>query len=661
MRATSKNKADSRTARRRAEVRNRVLFGSDVIGWTIIPFIALGLRLGDFGSAPSHLPHLAAFIAVAIPCKVAALRMAGLYRRYWRYASIDELGLIVLAMLGAGLVCATLYGILVAPLLPFEPVLPHTVLILDALLSLMYVGGTRYAIRMSDHLRRGGHGTAARERVLVIGAGNAGMMIAKELRANPQLEMEVVGFIDDNEAKHGKTIQGVEVFGGREVIAQAALSCGADKAIIAMPTASGAVIRELRDICRKAKLSTKTIPGVFEILSGRVSVTQLRDVQIDDLLRRKPVQTNQSAVAELVSGMTVLVTGAGGSIGSEICRQVANLGAEELVLLGHGENSIFEIHQELLSKNPGLTVVPVIADTRDASRIRRVFETLRPQAVFHTAAHKHVPLMELNPEDAVSNNVLGTQNVVEACEAIGVDHFVFISTDKAVNPANVMGATKLIGEMLVHDAAVRTDGAYVSVRFGNVLASSGSVVPLFQKQIVAGGPITVTHPDMTRYFMTIPEAVQLVLQAAAIGRGGETFILDMGEPVKIVDLARDLVQLSGFQVDRDIDIVFTGLRPGEKLSEQLYTTGENVAQTEHEKIVVVRNGTQPVVLSDRLSELLDAARSGDSLRLRHRLADMVPGYSDGASPEKTQPEMAKAHARKSDPSTTQRQSPAARA
>ena len=634
MEATSRNKADSRSAGRRAKVRNRVLFGSDLIGWTIIPFIALGLRLDDFGFAQSYLPHLAAFIAVAIPCKVAALRMTGLYRRYWRYASIDELGLIVVAMLGAGLACATLYGFLVAPLLPFEPALPRAVLILDALLSLMYVGGTRYAIRMSDHLRRSGHGPA-RERVLVIGAGNAGMMIAKELRANPQLEMEVVGFIDDNEAKHGKTIQGVEVFGGREVIAQAALSCGADKAIIAMPTASGAVIRELRDICKKAKLSTKTIPGVFEIISGTVSVTQLRDVQIEDLLRRPPVSTDQRAVAELVKGMTVLVTGAGGSIGSEICRQVARLGAEELILLGHGENSIFEIHQELLSKHPGVSVVPVIADTRNARRIGRVFETYRPQAVFHAAAHKHVPLMELNPEEAVSNNVMGTQNVVAASEQVGVDHFVLISTDKAVNPANVMGATKLLGEILVREAAFRSGGAYVSVRFGNVLASSGSVVPLFKKQIAAGGPVTVTHPDITRYFMTIPEAVQLVLQAAAMGTGGETFILDMGEPVKIVDLARDLIHLSGFEEGRDIDIAFIGLRPGEKISEQLYTTGENLVPTAHDKIVVVRNGNRQPAPAARIADLVEAAEGGDNLRIRRLLEEIVPGYPERKATRKS--------------------------
>ncbi len=613
-----------------AGVKNRVFLAADVIGWVIIPFLALGLRLDEVQSAAEYLPHIAVFLAIAIPAKLTALWMNGLYRRYWRYASVDELGLIVFAVVAAGVVTALVYFAVAVPILPFEHSLPKSVPVIDALLSLIYVGGTRYTIRVAEHLRYRGQRDHARDRVLIVGAGGAGTMIARELRSNPQLEMELVGFIDDNKAKHGNTIQGVPVIGGRDAIAAAAHDYGANKAIIAMPTASGSVIREIRDVCNQAHLTTKTIPGVFEILSGRVSVTQLRDVQIEDLLRRKPVDTDQRALAELVHGMTVVVTGAGGSIGSEICRQVARLGADELILLGHGENSIFEIHQELVAKNPGVTVVPVIADARDAARISRIFETFRPQAVFHAAAHKHVPLMELNPEEAVTNNVLGTKNIVAAAEQVGVDRFVLISTDKAVNPANVMGATKLLGEALVHDAAIRTNAPFVSVRFGNVLASSGSVVPLFKKQIARGGPITVTHPEVSRYFMTIPEAVQLVLQAAALGRGGETFILDMGEPVRIVDLARDLVQLSGYEVGRDIDIVFTGLRPGEKLSEELHTTGENKARTKHEKIYVVRNGTDADQTSPRLPELLEAAENGDGIRLRHLLAEIVPGYSRSA-------------------------------
>jgi FlaA1/EpsC-like NDP-sugar epimerase len=331
--------------------------------------------------------------------------------------------------------------------------------------------------------------------------------------------------------------------------------------------------------------------------------------------------------------MVVLVTGAGGSIGSEICRQVARLGAGELVLLGNGENSIFDIHNELLVKHPGLRVVPVVADIRNAARLLRIFRTFRPDAVFHAAAHKHVPLMEQNPEEAVTNNVLGTRNMLEAVEAAGVSHFVLISTDKAVNPANTMGTTKLLAEALVHDAAVRTGACYVSVRFGNVLASRGSVVPLFQQQIRAGGPVTVTHPDMTRYFMTIPEAVQLVLQAAAMGTGGETFVLDMGQPVKILDLAKDLIKLTGLELGQDIEITFSGLRPGEKLNEELFAGAEHVDRTAHEKIYVARNGDGVSADLGRIEELIVAARNEDTPRVLDLLAALTNG--DGA----TQPEV----------------------
>lgn len=604
-------------------MKNRVFLAFDVLGWAVIPFLALGLRLDGFESVRQYLPHLAVFIIIAIPCKLVALWLTGLYRRYWRYASIDELGLIVLAVGAAGFVIATLYLAVGAPLVAVEPRLPTSLPILDALLTLVQVGGTRFANRLSEHVRHKWQGAPARERVLIVGAGNAGMMIARELRANPELEMEPVGFIDDNSSKHGNTIHGVKVLGGREVLTNAARDYAVTKVVIAMPTAPGSLIREILDICEKAKLSAKTIPGVFEILSGRVSVTQLRDVQIEDLLRRKPVRTDQRAVRDLVRGMTVLVTGAGGSIGSEICRQVASLGASEVVLVDHAENGIFEIHQELRMKHPNMGLEPLIVDIRDTRRVERIFERTRPQAVFHAAAHKHVPLMELNPEDAVSNNIFGTQNVVTGAERVGVRHFVFISTDKAVNPANVMGATKLIGELLVHDAAMRTGAPYVSVRFGNVLASCGSVVPLFQKQIASGGPVTVTDPHITRYFMTIPEAVQLVLQAAAMGSRGETFILDMGQPVRIVDLAKDLIHLSGLELGRDIDIVYTGLRAGEKLSEELFSNGEDVDRTTHEKIFVARNGHHAPVQPEQLTGLIEAVDAGDTLRLRHLVEEMV--------------------------------------
>jgi FlaA1/EpsC-like NDP-sugar epimerase len=610
----------------RLVVRNRVFFLFDLIGWAATPFAALAIRLDGSYSLSHYRVHLAAFALAAMACKLFALWICGLYRRYWRYASIDELALIWLAVTGAGIASAIVYDFVIGPLLPGTP-LPESIPIIDSLLTLVFVGGTRFAGRLLHHSRLKLQGRFVRERILIVGAGDAGTMIARELRSNPQLEIEAVGFVDDDPAKIGSTIHGVPVLGPRQAIPELARDFAAQAVIIAMPRVPGTEIREIRDICERAKLQTKIVPGVFEILSGKVSISQIRDVQIDDLLRRPPVETDQRAVAELAKGMTVLVSGAGGSIGSEMCRQLAQIGAGELILLGHGENSIFEIHNELLVKHPGLNVVPVIADIRDGRRIQRIFDTYRPQAVFHAAAHKHVPLMEMNPEEGVTNNVLGTRNMLTAAERSGVVHFVLVSTDKAVNPANVMGATKLLAEHLVHDAAVRTGRPYVTVRFGNVLASRGSVVPLFQQQIKAGGPITITHPDICRYFMTIPEAVQLVLQATALGAGGETFVLDMGEPVKIVQLAKDLIHLSGLEVDRDISIVFSGLRPGEKLSEELFTHGEDIARTQNEKIYVVRNGKGGPIQQSRVDELIAAAQAGDGLRLRHLLAEVVPGYA----------------------------------
>lgn len=459
---------------------------------------------------------------------------------------------------------------------------------------------------------------------MIVGAGEAGMMIAKELQGNPQLKLEPIGFVDDDPLKHRRVIHGLPVFGGRNQIPRVAKEYRLRRAIIAMPTAPGDVIRDIRAICDGTGLDTKIMPGMFEIISGRVKVNQLRDVQIEDLLRREPVVIDKEAAAALVRGSTVLVTGAGGSIGSEICRQVAGLGAREIVLLDHAENPVFHIYNELSVRYPELRVWSVIADIRHALRVDRVFQDYRPGVVFHAAAHKHVPLMELNAEEAVTNNVGGTLNVLSSAERVEVPHFVLISTDKAVNPGNIMGATKLIAEMLVHDAAVRTGRHYVSVRFGNVLGSEGSVVPLFQRQIACGGPVTITHPDMCRYFMTIPEAVQLVLQAAALGQAGETFVLDMGEPVRIVDLAKDLIELSGLEVGRDIELAFTGLRPGERLFEELFMDHETRERTRHDKIFVARNGEGRQLRANVVTRLLAAAEAGDTSQLRRRLEELLP-------------------------------------
>jgi FlaA1/EpsC-like NDP-sugar epimerase len=419
--------------------------------------------------------------------------------------------------------------------------------------------------------------------------------------------------------------------------------------IIAMPTASGKTIREIIAICGKTGVRTRIVPGLYELLGGAVSVQQLREVQIEDLLRRAPVQIDAAQVATLVHGKRVLVTGAGGSIGSELCRQIARLEPAELVLLGHGENSIFEIHNELRNglQVPGsrsnvqpatshlppctFNLEPVIADIRDAERLRAVLARYRPEVVFHAAAHKHVPLMESNEVEAVTNNVLGTRNLVRAAMQVGVTHFVLISTDKAVNPVSIMGTTKRIAELIVQQAAQQTGQAYVTVRFGNVLGSRGSVIPFFRKQIAAGGPVTITHPEMRRYFMTIPEAVQLVLQAATLGKGGEVFVLDMGEPVYINDLACDLIRLSGLEPGHDIDVVFTGLRPGEKLYEELYSGHEAHNRTQHQKIFVSQNGRVPELVwascpEAAVDDLIAAAQHGDADEVRRLLRTLVPEY-----------------------------------
>jgi len=609
-------------------IRNRLFLVIDIVAWSVLPVLALALRLDGFSDVGVYSTHLAAFTGTAIVLKFGSLWVSRLYRRYWSYASVGDLSTLTGAVLLAGVVNGALYLAVLRPLLS-GLALPRSIPILDLMLTLIVTGGCRLSVRYVHHLKAGkANGLHARQGVIIVGAGDAGGMVARELRANPQLGLFPVAFLDDDPAKVGNQVYGIPVLGTRKDLVQVAGDHGVREVIIAMPTAPGSVMRDIKDAGVYAGLHMRTVPAIFDIISGKVAVSQLRDIEIEDLLRRPPVETDRKAVRELVRGATVLVTGAGGSIGSEICRQVAKLGARELILVGHGENSLFDIHNELRDARPLVELVPVVADIRDAGRIGRVFDTYRPAVVFHAAAHKHVPLMELNPEEAVTNNVLGTRNVLAAAEATGVDRFVFISTDKAVNPVNVMGATKLLAEALVHDSALRTRRPYVSVRFGNVLASRGSVVPLFRAQIEKGGPVTVTHPEMRRYFMTIPEAVQLVLQAAALGTGGgETFLLDMGEPVKIVDLAKDMIQLSGLEVGSDIDLVFTGLRPGEKLFEELYSSSEEFERTEHEKVFRLRNSTLRSGAAPELGALVSAAAGGDALRLRQLLGEVVPAFN----------------------------------
>ena len=419
---------------------------------------------------------------------------------------------------------------------------------------------------------------------LIIGAGDAGAILARELDYYHKENHKIVGFIDDDEAKKGQILSGFPILGSREDIADIVRKNYVREIIVAMPSVDRATIRTIVNLCAPLHCKIKTLPGVYQILSGEVLVSRLRDVSIEDLLARDEIVLDKQHIAEYLTGKVILISGAGGSIGSEICRQVMKMNPKKLILMGHGENSIYLIHKELANIYGTEKLAPVIASIRDPHQLDMVFAEYRPQVVFHAAAHKHVPLMEIQPMAAVTNNIFGTRNMAEVAGRYGVDRFVMISTDKAVNPTNVMGATKQVAEKVVHMMNDVYDTKYITVRFGNVLGSRGSVIPLFRKQIAAGGPVTVTDAEMTRYFMTIPEAAQLVMQAGSMGKGGEVFLLDMGKPVKIIDLARNMIRLSGFEPDKDVKIKITGLRPGEKLYEELLTAGEGTGKTTHKKI-----------------------------------------------------------------------------
>ena len=610
-------------------MRNRYVLLADLPMVALAAFGAFTLRFDLF--FVSYRGEFPWFLVAALLVKPPVYNALGLYRRYWRYGNIDDVLVIVLANAAASLALGIVLTL--GLFLNIVPGFSRTVLLIDGVLALMLTGGFRLAIRVfgetrdrsQERRRRTAAGKVGR-RVLVVGAGDAGTMVARELQRNPQLGMAAVGFLDDNPAKLGKRIYALPVLGTIGSLARIAKIASVEEVIIAMPTASGDVVRAIADTCRDLGLPSRVMPGVYELLDGQVSVSRLRQVEIADLLRRSQIRT-QADGPSYIAGRRVLVTGAGGSIGSELCRQVAHERPASLTILGHGENSIFAAQLELLERFPGLSLTAVIADIRHADHLAQIFERAKPEIVFHAAAHKHVPLMEENPEEAISNNVAGTSNVLNAAIAAGTERFVMISTDKAVSPGSLMGASKRIAEEIVRAAARRTGRPYVTVRFGNVLGSRGSVVPLFKRQIEQGGPVTVTDPEMKRFFMTIPEAVHLVMQAGGIGRSAELFVLNMGEPVKVVDLAKDLITLSGFSLD-DIPIVFTGVRPGEKLEELLWEPGAIVEATSHPDIRSVREAE--VCASARLDafvgELVSAAAAGNRLQVDALLAQMLPSF-----------------------------------
>ncbi len=615
----------------RRRLRNRYLAISDLVGSALALFFAYSIRFETVDLAATHLGTLVRLLPVVLIVKLAVYYRAGLYRRLWRYAGVAELERIVLAAGAAGVAVGAL-GIWILPWLGLvDPRMPASVAVIDAALGGAVVGIPRFVVRwysMRQARRKGEKG----KRILIAGAGSAGVLIARELTANSELGLRPVGFVDDDPAKHGQELHGLKVLGPIDRLVDFRERFRVDELIIAMPSAAGSVVREVMRQAQDAGLSARTIPGMFEILSGRVGMASLRPIQIEDLLRREPVRTDLDRVQEIVTEHTVLVTGAGGSIGSELCRQIVSLQPGRLLVVGHGENSIFNITSELTERFPDTEIVPLIADVRDRDRIRDLIERHRPSVIFHAAAHKHVPLMEINVAEAVTNNVLGTRNVCEAAALAGVERFVMVSTDKAVRPTNVMGASKRVAEQLVQEIGAAHGRNFIAVRFGNVLGSRGSVVPVFLRQIEAGGPVTVTHPEMRRYFMTIPEAVQLVLQAAVLGKGGEVFVLDMGEPVKIVDLATDLIRLSGLEVGRDVTIQFTGVRPGEKLYEELFFGREHAEATEHPKVLRAKHAELPIGLTSVVEDLITRARRNTSEdELRTLLRRLVPDYAPEGS------------------------------
>jgi FlaA1/EpsC-like NDP-sugar epimerase len=594
------------------------------VAWVLAYLLRLNLDHTDpfFAGAWKTLPWV-------IPTQAAVFLAFGLYRGIWRYASLPDLKRIVLAAF-----VATMAAALVLRLMQVPVVVPRSVFILDPILLVMLMGGSRLAYRTWKERRLPSLNALEAQPVLVLGAGDAGASLVKALARST--EWRVVGFLDDDPGKHGRQVHGLPVLGSIEALPRYAARYDVKHAIVALPSASHATRRRAVEVATRAGLRALTVPSFDDLVSGRVSVSSIRQVELDDLLGRDPVMLDTAGLREWLSGRTVLVTGAGGSIGAELCRQIARFAPAKLVMLELNEFALYRMEQEFSERFERLPTACLIGDVRNRQRMEQLLDEHRPEVVFHAAAYKHVPLMEgENAWEAVQNNVLGTLVMAETCRERGVGKFVFISTDKAVNPVNVMGATKRLAEMVCQAlqegscppaARAHTKAAtqFVMVRFGNVLGSAGSVIPKFKEQIARGGPVTVTHPEITRYFMSIPEACQLVLQAGFMGKGGEIFVLDMGEPVKIVDLARDLIRLSGFAED-EIKIEFTGLRPGEKLYEEPLAREETTLPTPHPKLRIARaRSVDPGWLDELRVWLMIPPVSPE--KLRSELARWVPEY-----------------------------------
>lgn len=595
----------------------------DILVILVAEFLSLWVRYEfSFRSIERiYMDNAITYTPINVLCTIAVFYIFHLYTSLWKYASVAELSNVVFATVTASI-------LQIIGMTAMDLQMPRSYWMLYMMILLIATSGIRFFYRFVRYFRNMLNPKKL-DNVMIIGAGDAGAAVLKEIHLSKKYARNVCCMIDDNPAKQGRYIQGCPVIGGRDKIQEAVEKYAIGKIIIAMPAAKKSEVKEIIEICKTTKCELSILPGTYQIINGDVSLSQLRNVEIEDLLGRDPIKVNLDEILGYVQGKVVMITGGGGSIGSELSRQIASHNPKRLILVDIYENNVYDIQLELKRKYPNLDLVVLIASVRNTERINKIFETYRPQIVYHAAAHKHVPLMEDSPNEAIKNNVFGTYKTALAAGRNGVEKFVLISTDKAVNPTNIMGASKRMCEMIVQTLNNQFKTEFVAVRFGNVLGSNGSVIPLFKRQIAEGGPVTVTHPDIIRYFMTIPEAVSLVLQAGAYAKGGEIFILDMGEPMKILDLAKNLIQLSGYTVDEDIKIEFTGLRSGEKLYEELLMAEEGMKDTENKMIHI----GHPIEFDEelfmkQLAELKEACYH-ESDRIKELVAEVVTTYQYG--------------------------------
>jgi len=615
-----------------------LMLSADVLILAATWYVAHLIRF-DFAIPDNWLNSCIILLPLVLGVKVVAFFLLDLYRGMWRYTSIGDLLNIIKAATVSSLIIIAVI-LLKTRFVGFS----RGIFLIDWCLTIIFISGFRLGIRLTFDLLKVDKPwrSAARtffmplkkrradfKNLVIIGAGDCGEKIYREIRDNASLRYNVVGFLDDDKSKRGMKIHSIPVLGEIQDIVAVTKKVRADEALIAIPSAKSDQMRRIVNLCKDSGIEFKTIPGMGELINGKVTVNAIREVAYRDLLGREMIKLDEKQIGAYLQSKSVLVTGAGGSIGSELCRQICRFRPKKIALYERAESYLYELDLELKRNFPEVEIVPQLADVRDRRQLEKAFERAKPHVVFHAAAYKHVPMLELQPWKAIKNNIQGTRNLVDISDKFDVERFVFVSTDKAVRPANVMGASKRVAEMLVQgqNGCDISNTRFVIVRFGNVVGSIGSVVPLFKKQIEKGGPVTVTHPEVTRYFMTVPESCQLILQAGSMGEGGEIFILDMGTPIKINDMARDLIRLSGFEPEIDIKIEYIGLRPGEKLYEELITEGEGIVPTSHEKILVLKGlECNLEVLNGKIDELLHLAREQDAEKIKEKLQEIVPEY-----------------------------------